>query len=134
MAQPTQLRRFTVRNTTRDTTLAEGARLASSYWARFWGLMFKRRVPEGGGILLTKSSSLHGFFMLFRWDAIYMDDDGRVVKVAPAMRPWTISFGGKGAKHALEVAAGVAEQTGTQAGDQLVFEEPIEGAVAPVAA
>lgn len=127
MGQPTQLRRFAVRNTTRGTTLAGDVTLASSYWARFWGLMFRRRLAEGSGILLTKSTSLHGFFMFFRWDAIYVDDDGVVMKVVDSMRPWTISFGGKGAKHALELEAGTAERSGTVAGDQLAFEAPAEG-------
>ena len=120
---PTNLKTFSVRNAGRDTVLATRASLASSYWARFWGLMFKRGVPEGGGILLTKSSSIHSFFMFFRFDAVFIDNDGRVTKVVHAMRPCWIAFGGKGGKHTLELPAGVAERTGTVVGDQLVFEE-----------
>lgn len=121
---PTRLKRFAVRNTTRGTTLATNAQLASSYWSRFWGLMLKTRVPEGGGILLTTSSSIHSCFMLMRFDAVFLDDDGRVIKVVHRMRPWWVSFGGKGSKHTLELAAGAVEPTGTVAGDQLVFEDP----------
>jgi hypothetical protein len=121
---PTRLKRFSVRNTTRGTTLATNAQLASSYWSRFWGLMLKTRVPDGGGILLTKSSSIHSFFMLMRFDAVFLDDDGRVIKVVHRMRPWWVSFGGKGSKHTLELASGAVEPSGTVAGDQLVFEDP----------
>jgi uncharacterized membrane protein (UPF0127 family) len=122
---PTNRKRFSVRNTTRDTMLATNARLASSYWARFWGLMLKRRVPEGGGILLTKSSSIHSCFMLMRFDAVFLDDEGRVTKIVHRMRPWWASFGAKGTKHTLELAAGAVEPTGTQPGDLLAFEEPL---------
>ena len=122
---PTKLKRFSVRNVDRGAILATRASLASSYWARLWGLMFKRGVAEGGGILLTKSSSIHSSFMFFRFDAVFVDNDGRVTKVVHAMRPWWLSFGGKGAKHTLELAAGVAARTGTVAGDHLVFEDPL---------
>jgi uncharacterized membrane protein (UPF0127 family) len=123
LGQPTTLKRFRVRNRDRGTVLADDVALASSHWARFWGLMFRRGLAPGTGILLTKSTSLHGFFMFFRWDAVYVDDDGKVVKVVDGMKPWTISFGGKGAKHALELESGAAARSGTEAGDQLLFED-----------
>jgi uncharacterized membrane protein (UPF0127 family) len=63
--------------------------------------------------------------MFFRFDAIYLDRDDGVVKVVHAMRPWWVSFGGKGAKDTLELPAGTAERTGTVVGDILVFEEPV---------
>jgi uncharacterized membrane protein (UPF0127 family) len=122
---PTKLKTFSVRNTHRGTILATRAKLASSYWSRFWGLMFRRRLSEGDGILLTKSSSIHSFFMFFRFDAIYLDRDDHVVKVVHAMRPWWASFGGKGAKDTLELPAGTAERTGTVVGDTLAFEEAV---------
>jgi uncharacterized membrane protein (UPF0127 family) len=127
MAMPTTKPEFSVRNADRGTVLATRARLYASFWKRFAGLMMRSGVPEGGGILLTKSSSIHALFMRFRFDAIFMDDEGRVTKVVQAMRPWTIAFGGKGAKHTLELAAGAAERSGTVAGDRLVFEDPIAG-------
>ena len=121
----TTLKEFSVRNTTRGTIVATRAKLASSYVDRFFGLMGRKGVPEGGGILLTKSSSIHSWFMRFRFDAIYLDSDGRVVKVVHAMRPWWFSFGGKGAKDTLELAAGAAAASATEAGDQLEFGAPL---------
>jgi uncharacterized membrane protein (UPF0127 family) len=122
----TRLKVFSVRNSTRGSLLATNAKLASSYWSRFWGLMLRRRLSDGDGILLTKSSSIHSFFMFFRFDALYLDRDGRVVKVVHAMRPWWISFGGKGSKDTLELPAGTAQRTQTVTGDLLAFEEPID--------
>ena len=87
--------------------------------------MFRSSVPEGGGLLLTRSASIHSFFMRFRFDAIFIDRECRVVKVVNAMRPWRAALGGKGAKDTLELPAGVAERTQTVPGDVLVFEEPL---------
>lgn len=120
----TTLRQFAVRNADRGTTVATDARLASSYVARFLGLMGRKSLPEGGGLLLTRSSSIHSFFMRFAFDALFLDNEDRVVKVVAAMRPWRIAFGGRGAKHTLELPAGVAERSLTQPGDRLLFEAP----------
>jgi uncharacterized membrane protein (UPF0127 family) len=118
----TKLKVFSVRNGDRGTTLATHARLASSYSARLFGLMGRKGVDEGGGLLLTKSASIHSFFMRFRFDAIFIDRENRVVKIVPAMRQWRIAFGGRGAKDVIELPAGVAERTVTQPGDTLAFE------------
>lgn len=123
----TDLKVFSVRNVDRDTTLATRARLASSFVDRFFGLMGRKRVDDGGGLLLVRSASIHSFFMRFRFDAVFLDHEQRVVKVVPAMRQWWIAFGGRGAKDVLELAAGVAEATGTRPGDLLAFENPIAG-------
>lgn len=119
----TSLKVFSVRNAERGTVLASRARLASSYAARFFGLMGRKMVEDGGGILLTKTASIHSCFMRFRFDAVFIDRENRVVKVVPAMRQWWLAFGGRGAKDVIELPAGVAERTGTQAGDLLSFED-----------
>ena len=120
----TKLKAFSVRNADKGTTLVTRGKLASSFVSRFFGLMGQRGVEDGGGLLITRSASIHSFFMRFRFDAIFIDRDGRVVKIVPAMRQWWIAFGGKGAKDVLEVPAGVAERTSTQPGDLLAFEDP----------
>lgn len=118
----TTLKVFSVKNVDRGTTLATQARLASSYSARFFGLMGRKRIDDGGGLLLTKTASIHSFFMRFRFDAVFIDRENKVVKIVPAMRQWWIAFGGRGTKDVIELPAGVAEQTGTQPGDVLSFE------------
>jgi hypothetical protein len=120
----TKLRVFSVRNAERGSVLATRARLASSVVDRFFGLMGRNGVEEGGGLLLTRSASIHSFFMRFRFDAVFLDQESRVVKIVPAMRQWRVAFGGRGAKDVLELPAGVAAATGTQPGDRLTFEEP----------
>ena len=121
----TKLKSFSVRNADRGTTLVTNGKLASSFVSRFFGLMGRKGVEDGGGLLIASSSSIHSFFMRFRFDAIFIDREGRVVKIVPAMRQWWVAFGGNGAKDVLELPAGVAERTGTQPGDLLLFEEPL---------
>ena len=63
------------------------------------------------------------FFMRFAIDAIFVDTSGRVVKVASGLRPWVPMVAARGAKEVIELAAGTCARTGTQAGDDLVFED-----------
>ncbi len=115
---------FSVRNADRGTVLCTRAKIADNIATRFFGLMGRKGVEDGGGLLITKSSSIHSFFMRFRFDAIFLDRDARVVKVVPAMRQWWVAFGGKGARDVLELPAGVAARTNTVAGDRLEYDEP----------
>lgn len=64
------------------------------------------------------------FFMRFAIDAVFVDRNLRVIKVAPAIRPWTPMVAARGAREVIELAAGTCAGTGTQAGDDLVFEDP----------
>ncbi len=90
--------------------------LADSWWSRFKGLMLRKSLPEGQGLYLKKTNSIHMCFMRFPIDAIFFDTHGHVVKVAQNLSPWTgISISLK-AKDCLEMKAGEAERLGIVVG------------------
>ena len=62
------------------------------------------------------------WFMRFAIDAVFIDRSGRVVKVVADIPPWRFAAGARGARDVLELPAGTAARTGTQAGDELLFE------------
>ncbi|GAC1494979.1 MAG: hypothetical protein NVS1B1_12920 [Candidatus Limnocylindrales bacterium] len=74
--------------------------------------------------MITKTASITMFFMRFPIDAIFLDRDGRVIKIAAQLRPWVPMVAARGARDVVELAAGTCARTGTQAGDDLVFEAP----------
>jgi len=84
-------------------------RTADTFLQSFLGLMGKPRLPAGEGLLIKNCSSIHMFFMRFAIDAIFLDADDRIVKIYHGLRPWRIVFGGKGARHVLEVPAGTCK-------------------------
>jgi hypothetical protein len=110
-------------NETKGTEFAGEVRLAKSMWARFWGLMGRRRLPPGQGLLISPCSSVHCFFMRFPIDVIYLDRADRVVKVVAGMKPWRIDLGGSGAHSVLELNAGEAAAASLEVGDLLAFRE-----------
>ncbi len=114
-------------NVSKGTTVAGQARKAESFWARLVGLMGRRRLEEGEGLLLSPCSSVQTFFMRFPIDVIFVDGEARVVKVAPALVPFRLALGGRGARDALEVAAGTAARSATAVGDRLAVEDDCQG-------
>ena len=62
-------------------------------------------------------------FMRFAIDAVFLDATGRVVRAAPGLRPWALWVAARGAVEVVELRAGAIAESGTQAGDDLVFED-----------
>jgi hypothetical protein len=58
-------------------------------------------------------------FMRFPIDAVFLDRDFRVMKVASDLRPWRAA-GSRGAKAVLEIPAGEARRRGLTTGDRLI--------------
>ena len=93
--------------------------LADTALTRMKGLLGRRDLPGGEGILLRPASSVHMAFMRFPIDAVFLDRDLRVVKIADDLRPWRTA-GSRGAKAVLEIPAGEAGRRGVRVGDRLL--------------
>lgn len=93
--------------------------LADTALARMRGLLGRRELPSGEGILLKPASSVHMAFMRFPIDAVFLDGDSCVVKVAADLQPWRVA-GARGSKAVLEIPAGEASRRGLSVGDRLV--------------
>ena len=93
--------------------------LADTALTRMKGLLGRRELPSGEGILLKPGSSVHMAFMRFPIDAVFLDRDLRVVKIAVDLQPWRVA-GNRGAKAVLEIPAGEASRRGLTVGDRLV--------------
>lgn len=119
------MKRVRVINRTKNTVVAEEAQVAKSAWARFVGLWGRRGLAPDHGLLITPCSSIHSFFMLFTFDAIFLGRDGVVVKAVPTIRPFWLALGGQGARDVLELPKGTITRTNTAVGDQLII-EPLE--------
>jgi uncharacterized membrane protein (UPF0127 family) len=93
--------------------------LADTALTRMRGLLGRRALPSGEGILLKPASAVHMAFMRFPIDAVFLDRELRVVKIADDLRPWRAASS-RGAKAVLEIAAGEASRRGVSVGDRLV--------------
>jgi hypothetical protein len=82
------------------------------------GLLGRRNLPDGEGILLRPAGSVHTFFMRFAIDVVFLDRDLVVVGIEPALAPWRTA-GRRGAKSVVELASGECGRRGLAVGDAL---------------
>jgi len=92
--------------------------LADSPLTRMRGLLGRKQLDEGHGILIRPAPAIHTWFMRFAIDAIFLDPQLNVLSVRPHMRPWRMA-GQRGARAVLELPAGEAERRGIQPGNRL---------------
>ena len=86
--------------------------------ARMRGLMGRRGLESGEGILLRPAPSIHTFFMRFAIDVLFLDADMRVLRVVEALRPWR-ARSCRGSRVVIEMPAGEAARRGVTVGERL---------------
>lgn len=118
-------------NRARGTALAERAETACTWWTRGKGLLGRKGLPSGGGLIIEPCSSIHTWFMAFPIDVAFVAVDGRVVRTAHALRPWRFGPLARGVRYVVELPAGALAASGTVADDYLdILPEGAESAVA----
>ena len=98
--------------------VCERCLVADSAWSRMRGLLGRRGLESGEGLLLRPTGSVHTFFMRFPIDVVFLSRDGEVLKVAPALPAWRTAAARR-AKAVLELAADEAERREIRVGTRL---------------
>jgi hypothetical protein len=101
-------------------TVCRRCAVADGPLARMAGLMGRRRLPPDEGILLRPTGAIHTCFMRFPIDAVFLDAELRVLRIAPGLRPWR-GAARRGARAVLELAGGESRRRGIAVGDQLAL-------------
>lgn len=112
-----------VSNETRGTLPAERCRVAGSIPERILGLHLLPRLGAGEGLLLPGATTIDTTFMRYPIDLVFLDRSNRVTRVVHDMRPWRMVWGSAGGRDCLELPAGAAAASATQAGDQLSLQD-----------
>lgn len=93
---------------------------------RMRGLLGRRFLEEGSGMLLRPCGSIHTVGMQFGIDVIYFDPAWRVVRTVRNLKPWRMSVGGLHTCAALELQSGWFDLSALQPGLPVSFEETDE--------
>jgi uncharacterized protein len=87
--------------------------------SRGFGLMGRKTLSEGGGLIIRPCSSVITFFMRFPIDVLFVDANGRVVHMVYAMRPWRTGRLVRASRYVVELPTGVLKATETALGDTI---------------
>lgn len=84
-----------IKNTTKNTIIAKNPLIARSLWQRTSGLIVRKFIPDKmDGMIFERCSSLHTFFMFYKFDIIFVDKSKKVIKLYKSAAPWRIFSAG----------------------------------------
>lgn len=96
--------------------IADSVIIADRFLLRLKGLLGRKEIVEGEGIILYPCSSIHCYGMKFSIDAFFLDKNRRIIYIYENMKPNTYKAI-KGSKYVVELKAGIALQYGIKVGD-----------------
>jgi uncharacterized membrane protein (UPF0127 family) len=121
-----------ITNKTRGTVLCNTHEVAESSWQKTRGLMFRKALPGGHGLLMVFDPPARpGIWMMgmrFPIDMVFLDSSKRVIRVVENARPlgfgwrtWRVFYPPGPAGFVLELPAGKVRETRTATGDSVAF-------------
>ena len=122
MQPVTPAKKLRVRNLTKNTILADRADIADTSQKRRTGLLKHTGLNDGEGLWIVPCEGVHTFAMKFVIDVLFLDKKRKVLKVRGSMPKRRLALSLM-AHSVLELPAGMAAKTKTEAGDQLEFEK-----------
>jgi uncharacterized protein len=98
--------------------VCERCAVADRPLTRMRGLLGRRTLPVGDGLLLRPSPSIHTWFMRFPIDAVFLSAELEVLTVRPGLPAWRMAAR-RGARAVLELAPGEAARRDLVPGSRL---------------
>ena len=87
------------------------------------GLLGRESLSATQGLLLSPCKAVPTVGMRFPIDVIFIDRDGRAVRIVRSLAPWRMAMSAR-AKAVIELAAGQAAASEVQVGDLLYLAPP----------
>ena len=116
--------RITVVNATKSKTVGAAIEIAETVPARIIGLLGRRGLAPGEGLLITPSSGIHTWGMRFSLDVVALDSALRVVRVWENLGSFRIAAVSWRTRKVLELPVGAVRRSQIESGDQLVIATP----------
>lgn len=108
-------------DTTRATVVGTRIITADTSLTRLIGLLGKRRLDAGCGLLIKPSSGIHTFGMLFSIDVVALSKSLQVIKLWHRLPPLRVTSINWKIHSILELPAGQIRNCRLEVGDQLEF-------------
>ena len=103
-----------------DRVVCQSCEVAGSARERLAGLIGRRSLARGRGMLLPRTGAVHTAFVRFPLDVVFLDREQHVIRVAAWVDPFRVAFQ-RGARQVLELPGGEAARAGVAPGTYLRF-------------
>jgi hypothetical protein len=115
-------RQLVIKDGTKGSVVCTEGVLANTFRTRLFGLLGRKGLKQGSGLLIKPSSGVHTFGMSFAIDIVTLDRDYRVLGVFENTGPWTIRGLSLKTRSVLELPAGRIQECNIEPGDTLTLE------------
>jgi len=105
-------------NATKKTIVGDRCHFADSVLKRMVGLLDRKALAAGEGLLLDRCYGIHTFGMRFSIDVLFLDKELRVMRAVQALPPFRVCVV-RHAVYVLELPVGAIPASRTEAGDQI---------------
>lgn len=114
-----------VTNTRNNLVLVDDLEMATTIMSRLIGLMGRKKLPLGKGMLITHSgNSIHTCFMRFPIDVAFVNKKGEIKHLRSDIKPWRLVVAPLLiSTDCLELPAGTLKNCDTRIGDTLRVED-----------
>ncbi|MFZ3207512.1 MAG: DUF192 domain-containing protein [Geobacteraceae bacterium] len=108
-----------VRNITTNKEVASHVVVADTLFLRLKGLLGRKALTAGEGLLIKPCKGVHTFGMRFPIDVVFLDKQNFVIACKKNMAPNRLTPVYPRAATVLELSAGIIDATSTETGHQL---------------
>lgn len=108
-------------NETSQSVVARDICIAATLLQRVKGLLGKKGMQHGEGLLITPCKGIHTVGMRFDIDVAILDRDNRVIALHRRLRPYRLTPIYFRASSVLELPAGALDDASTKVGDVITI-------------
>jgi uncharacterized membrane protein (UPF0127 family) len=112
----------TVRNASKGVVLANRALLADTFVGRLKGLLGRKNLPKGEGLIIEPCSGVHTIGMRFSIDVLFLDVENRVIGLRRGIRPYRFTRLFRKARRVVELPVSTIDDSRTDVGDSISIE------------
>jgi len=111
----------TWKNKGRNELVLNNVMIAGNFFDKLFGLIFKKRLKNGEGLLIENCRSIHTFGMRYRIDAVYLNGDNMVLAIFQDIKPFRVTPLIKNASKVLEVRSKTIKHASLKVNDLVLF-------------
>lgn len=101
--------------------LAASVAVAATLFSRARGLLGRKELPPGEGLLIRPCRGVHTFLMQFPIDVVFLDRENRIVATVENLRPQRLTKLLPRARAVLELPAGAISASRSAVGNQVII-------------